>query len=497
LSRKATTRVVARSELDEILAPRDGLVREREVEPGRFEAVAGPVWGYERRVEAEPLDDGRFRVVETLALDPAVPFLGPVFDGQLRRALARGKTKPPWWAPPERADLRATVALGALALATLIGGYLTGLLTATITFAGTEFGAGAGDQGVAGVVVRFGGAAALVLTVAAADRFGRRRVILWSAAVGCVATAAGAAAPSLPWLTATQAVGRSLGVALLICASIQAVEEMPDGARAYAVSVMGLSTGLGAALAIGALPLADLGIAAWRLLYLIPLAGLVVLLYVARYLPESRRFEAPHGSARFAGHGRRFWLLAVSAMLLNLLAAPAGFFANRYLTVEHGFSAFGIAVFAFVTSAPSILGVVIGGHLADTRGRRPVAAVAVAVGAATTALLYLSSGVALWVWGLVGSVIGAAALPALGVYGPELFPTGLRGRAGGILALTGLVGSAAGLLIAGFLSDELGGLGPAIAPLAVGPLLVAVLVLVGYPETAHRSLEDLNPEDRR
>jgi MFS family permease len=97
---------------------------------------------------------------------------------------------------------------------------------------------------------------------------------------------------------------------------------------------------------------------------------------------------------------------------------------------------------------------------------------------------------------VIGSVVGAAALPALGVYGPELFPTGLRGRAGGILALAGLAGSAAGLLIAGFLADDLGSLGPAIAALSIGPLAVALLVLVAYPETVDRSLEDLNPEDR-
>jgi MFS family permease len=489
--------VVTRPELEDILRPRDGLVLERQAEAGRFEAVAGPVWGYERRVQAEPLEAGRFRVDETMTLVPAVPFLAPAFDSELRRALARGDTRPPWWAPPERTDRRATIALWSLSMASLVGGYLTALLTATITFAGTEFGARAGAQGVAGVVVRFGGAAALVVAVGAADRLGRRKVILWSAALGCLATAAGAAAPSLAWLTGTQAAGRSLGVALLICAAIQAVEEMPDGSRAYAVSVMGLSAGLGGALAIGVLPLADLGPSGWRLLYVLPLAGLVALRWVARDLPESRRFAAPHGAARFAGHGRRFWLLAASAMLLNLLAAPAGFYANRYLTTEHGFSAFGITLFAFVTGAPSIIGVVVGGRLADTRGRRPVGAVAVAVSAVTTALLYLSSGALLWIWGLIGAVIGAAALPALGVYGPELFPTGLRGRAGGIVALTGLVGSAAGLLIAGFLADELGSLGPAIAPLAVGPLLVAVLVLVAYPETAGRALEDLNPEDRR
>ncbi|HYZ10581.1 MAG TPA: hypothetical protein VE962_01660, partial [Actinomycetota bacterium] len=76
-----------------------------------------------------------------------------------------------------------------------------------------------------------------------------------------------------------------------------------------------------------------------------------------------------------------------------------------------------------------------------------------------------------------------------------LFPTAARGRAGGLLALAGLTGSAAGLLAAGFAADAFGRLGPAIAWLAIGPLIVVGLVLVRYPETARRSLEDLNPED--
>jgi MFS family permease len=496
VSRRVTTRVVDRPELESLLRARDGIVLEREVRPGLFEAVEGPVWAYERRVESEALEDGRFRVEESLELEPAVPLLGPFLDRPLRRSLARGDSRPPWWAPPERADRRATVALWALALASAVGGYLAGLLSNTITFAGREFGQGAGAQGVAGVVVRFGGALALVLTAAAADRLGRRRVILGTVALGCVLSASAAATPSLPWLTVSQALARPLAVALLICTSIQAAEEMPAGARAYAVSVIGLSAGLGGALAIGVLPLVDLAIWGWRLMYVLALAGLLLLPAIARDLPESRRFAAPHPQAALAGHGGRFWLLAVSAMLISLLAAPASFFANRYLTVERGFSAAGITLFAFVTGAPGILGVVVGGRLADLRGRRPVGAVAVAVSTVMTALLYLSSGPAMWAWGLIGTVIGAASLPALGVYGPELFPTSLRGRAGGLLALTGLVGSAVGLLLAGFLSDELGSLGPAMAALTVGPLAVSVLVLVAYPETARRSLEELNPEDR-
>jgi MFS family permease len=94
-------------------------------------------------------------------------------------------------------------------------------------------------------------------------------------------------------------------------------------------------------------------------------------------------------------------------------------------------------------------------------------------------------------------VIGSAGVPALGVYGPELFPTSLRGKVGGMLSLVGLAGSAVGLILAGMAADSAGGLSQALIPLAAGPVIVAVLVLFFYPETAGRELEELNPEDRR
>ncbi len=499
MTRVVTAEVVPQEHVNRFLEPRHGLVAERPVGDGRFEAADGPVHAYERSVRVEDLGDGTARVTQTVEYRLAVAYVGWLFAIPFRRAMARedrpdGKT--PWWAPPQRVDARGATALGALAVASAIGGYLTGLLTTSITFAGAEFGEGSGSQAVAGVVIRFGGAVALVATVAAADRLGRRRVILGAAAVGCVLTAAGALAPSLGWLTATQAVARPLGVALLICASIAAAEEMPPGSRTYAVSALGLAAAFGAGVSVAALPLADLGERAWRILYVLPLAALPAVWSLRRVLPETRRFAAAPARARLPGHGRRLWLLAWSAFLFNLMAAPAGFFQNRYLDVERGFSALGISVFTLVTGTPGALGVIIGGRLADTRGRRPVGAIAVAGYAIAHAILFLVAGPLMWVMNTVGAIVGAASLPALGVYGAELFPTSLRGRAGGILALAGLVGSATGLLVAGTVADATGSFGPAIAPLAIGPLALAVLVMAKYPETARRSLEDLNPEDR-
>jgi MFS family permease len=96
----------------------------------------------------------------------------------------------------------------------------------------------------------------------------------------------------------------------------------------------------------------------------------------------------------------------------------------------------------------------------------------------------------------VAALVGAAAVPALGVYGAELFPTGNRGKASGLISMLSLVGSSIGLLGAGWALDRAIGYGAVMAVLAIGPLVVAGLVVLLYPETAHRELEDLNPEDR-
>ena len=72
-------------------------------------------------------------------------------------------------------------------------------------------------------------------------------------------TALGALAPTFPALVATQAIGRPLGLALDFLIAVVAAEEMPRNSRAYAVSVLAMASGLGAGIAVIALPLADLG----------------------------------------------------------------------------------------------------------------------------------------------------------------------------------------------------------------------------------------------
>ena len=102
----------------------------------------------------------------------------------------------------------------------------------------------------------------------------------------------------------------------------------------------------------------------------------------------------------------------------------------------------------------------------------------------------------MWVAALAGPIVSAAMVPAISVFGPELFPTSLRGRANGIVSLAAMGGSVVGLVAAGRAGGRASDRsGQAMGLLAVAPLLMAVVILAFFPETARRELEDINPED--
>ena len=486
------TRSLAPGDLADARHPRQDVVVEEPDGPDRFRAVAGPFSHYERSVRPQP-DGGAMEHIEYQLAPMVWPF---PFAGLYRRALALrpAEDTKPWWTPPETPDARGATALGSLCTLALVLGYLGTILTQTVTFAADELGASKADQGALLASVRVGILGALALT-ALADRRGRRRVLIGCATAACVLAGLSGLAPGLVALGVVQTAVRGLVTAAGLLLVIVAAEEMPAGSRAFAVSLISATGALGAGLCLMALPLADLDERGWRLVFVAALLLLPLVRLVARHLPESRRFDVEHAEVGMAGHGRRFWMLAMSSFLLSLFAAPASQLLNEFLRDEEGFSAARITAFSILTNTPGGIGLVVGGRLADTRGRRVVGAVGVAGGTALTVAMVLLGGWPMWALSVGGAVLGAMVVPALGVYGPELFPTSLRGRANGIIAILGVSGSVVGLAVAGVLSERWGGLGPALALLSIGPALMALLVLVAYPETAHRELEELNPED--
>ena len=133
--------------------------------------------------------------------------------------------------------------------------------------------------------------------------------------------------------------------------------------------------------------------------------------------------------------------------------------------------------------------------VADVRGRKILIATVLPLATALGVLSYSVGGPVMWTATFLAGTLGGITFPALAVYRTELFPTGNRGRAAGLLTATALLGGIGGLLVMGTLLDRDWSHGRVMALLASAQILVIVVVLRWYPETAHRELEEINPED--
>ena len=140
---------------------------------------------------------------------------------------------------------------------------------------------------------------------------------------------------------------------------------------------------------------------AWRIAFGISALRSSLLPRLARSLRETGRYIdlAKDGSARTRGvrrsraYGFRFLLLGLAAFLTNFFSAPSAQLTNRFLTDEHGYSNTLIAAFRAVTAGiPGLLGIIIAGKLAETRGRRPVAIVGLVVATIFQMTFFLGDG---------------------------------------------------------------------------------------------------------
>ncbi len=502
---------------DEVLAARHDIVAERNVdlpvddaadlgergvddEPlvARFEQEHGPFGAYDRTVRRR--HDGT--LVESTHYRLTIPWFRWLFGPAVRAVIARRLSYRSWWAPPDRLDATQVLVIGLLAAASMTAAFVNTLFTQTAEFAADDFGVGSVGIGNAGAVVRAGIIVALPAAVLA-DRIGRRRVAVWLAWLAPLLSLLGAIAPSFVVLTATQAVARPMGIALAFVIGVIAAEEMPRNTRAYAVSVMAMAAGFGAGVAVMSLRLADVGESGWRLVYLVAAVWCVVALDLTRRLPETRRFLAQPPTTKATRSERRhtpefrrrLLLLGAVAFAGNVFVAPASFFQNSYLEDVRGFSGGMIGLFSILVGTPAGIGLIIGGRIADQRGRRTLIAVALPISVFAVVGAYAVAGPALWAFSLSAGILGSMVYPAMTVYRAELFPTANRTRASAYITTAALIGGIGGLIVTGQLIDRGWSYVSVMGMLAVGQLIVTVLVVAFYPETAHRELEELNPED--
>jgi len=508
------TSTVDEEQLRLLRTARRDLLIERQDGPDSWTIETGPFRQYHRQltVSDHPAVDtatagttvecgsgARYAVVERTEYKLALPLWWPYLWFLMRQGLADTRRVPRrrWWWPKEVVSSETSTLISHLGTVGMMAGFMGVLIGQTITFASREFDVDDDVQANTLAAVRVGVLLSLFF-LGRADRTGRRPLVLRFALAAIIFTILGALSPNMWALGGTQTVARGLTTGLLTLITLASTEEVPASSRALSISFMTLTTGFGASLVIWILPVADLFAGAWRVAYVVPVLFLPLLWWISKHLPETRRYTAAAETGAPAPiNWSRFALIAGSAFAAALYLSPASQLRNEFLRGDLDFSATELSVFQLTISLPATMAVPIGGIIADRFGRRWFGATALSLSVICSAISYQSSGWMLWLMAGLGVSLAGATVPALRGYQTELFPTRARGKVGGMIDVVAVAGSAIGLVIVGQLSVRWDDLGSAVGVMVFAPLLVAVLIIVAYPETADRELEDFNPDDPR
>lgn len=423
-----------------------------------------------------------------------------------------GHRRPGWYRltwflgrPPEL-SARQWKVLGLVAIVSLFEQYDVYLFQLNLVQIQADLAIAEAHLGLLGSVVRLGGVLALPLALAA-DRLGRRRMLLVTVVAYTALTGATALAPDATTFVALQALARAFAVAETLIAVVVIAEEFAPEHRGWGIGALGAIQACGAGLASVAFGFVEVLPFGWRTLYLFGLVPLLLVAHWRRTLPETERFVAlqqeRHAETRAtptlepvrrlaSEHGRVFWALLLSCTAFGAAMGPASFFAPKYLQDVHHWTPASVAMLTFFGGALAIVGNPLAGWLSDRHGRRSMASV-FGLGFAFSALaFYSAAGIlvpALWI-GLIFSLMGTEV--TLNAFGAELFPTSQRSTASGVRSVARDTGVVAGLAAVTLLFTGLGSNWSAVALLAGASLLVPAVVWTCFPETARRALEEIS-----
>lgn len=362
----------------------------------------------------------------------------------------------------------------------------------------------------------------------AADRIGRRPSILL-AAVLFTATAVCGAMPSFTWnLITCFAMGSAAGGMVPTLFALLA-ESIPSRLRGrWSVLLASLGASGGYLLATGmAAALEDVS---WRFLWLSGLPTGILLVTLNRYIPESPRFLLSRGETAAAEAVMRRYDMRTEPVVgppdqraaserggLRQLVADR-LYGLRFLMVAVLSLSWGLVNYGFLTMLPTMLDSAVEVDFADLLFVASLCALPISfvvalayerLGSRRSLMLYAAgSAAALVTMSLVPSEAQAARPTLLGLqimvilitcsglsamlgpYTAEVFPTGLRGSAGGLGAAFGKAGGVVGPPIVAAVGAS-GGMGLAALAVAV-PLGACVgMVAARGVETSGVALEDI------
>jgi len=373
----------------------------------------------------------------------------------------------------------------------VIQGFAQSQAAATLPFTRAGLGLTEGEMSLLLGIARLAAFAALPLGWLG-DHKGRRRPFLWSLTLVIVGgSLAGLAFEAWQFGTA-QAILRTGTAGMGGLAIVLLAEQVSPHIRAYAISFYGAAVSFGGGLALMTLPLADGGGESWRIPHLMIALALLVLPFLIRNVPESHIFLEGHQDRHWRDlatgeWSRRFWIVVVIAFLVSAFSAVALAFSTTRMIEYLGLTTGSTVLIALLGGTLGGLGFFVGGHLADSWGRRRTTVVSLLLAVGGGLVIYWSTSVPFIVVAVMVSSFGTFAfVPAGGSHRAELFPTGLRASANTAAMNFGLVGSGLGLILGIFTIDRFG-LSQTVTILGVGMVIAALLTLL-LPETRGQDL---------
>lgn len=229
-----------------------------------------------------------------------------------------------------------------------------------------------------------------------ADRWGRRTLLFVSLALFTIATGATSLATGLVVFVVVQMVARVFLATESALASLVIAEEFRPHRRGAGLSVLGVVSGAGFG-AVGLLmllvPLTTLG---WRLFYVFALIPLGIVVYLRRNLRETCAFLTARDEHRLqesfwpridAVHRRTLIRAVIVVSAFGLVQTSGFFYASDLAQNAYGWS----SRFTWIVVTAGVFGIagfILGGHVSDRVGRRPMIALANVCAAAGTILIF-------------------------------------------------------------------------------------------------------------
>ena len=403
-----------------------------------------------------------------------------------------------------------------VSFAFMIAGYDIQLLGLVLPYVAADFGVAAGNEGEIIMWARVGVLIAFPLAMLA-DKLGRRTLLLVTILGSAITTLATAFAQSESQFIILQAAVRTFGYAQDMISIVVIAEEIDDRARGWALGLLAASAAFGGGLSAVIFALIEVLPYGWRALYVIGAVPIFIIAWAWRSMPETKRFTemqaqkkavtGPTGMqaamqnihALTVTHGRRFFALMAVTAPLAFGMTSAMVLLPTFLKTDLGLAAHWVTAIFIGGGLFGLMGNFIAGRYADKHGRKPVFLFASLLFIVVMGAMYLGPHQPILIavlWGLAVFCFFALEV-VVGAWSAELFPTAQRSTSSGSRLAVNIIFGGAGLMVQGALYPVLGGHAPSIAALLPIVALSTIIAMLFIPETAGKTLEQIEAEGAR